>query len=71
MSEIIIEITSLLEIPFAYQKAIEVYKRGGEDEEYRDGQDQLWNASIELIRIDFQDNFRRTQYKCIFKVIES
>lgn len=62
---VIVCIESLLEIPGAFKQAITQY-RGG-DEDYND---DVWNAKIELKQINFEHNFRRSNYECVFEITE-
>jgi hypothetical protein len=59
-----ISIQSMMEIPLAYQRAIEEYK-GDEDNNYCD---DVWDAKIELKQINFERNFRRSNYECVFEI---
>lgn len=61
MSEIRIAIKSLHEIATAYSQAIEAYC-----EEMGD----CWGEIIRLKHIEFQSNFRRAEYICVFEVLE-
>lgn len=60
-----IEINSLHEIPMAYQMAIERFKNVLRENE---ADDDIWDGQIELLRVDFQDNFRRVKFNCVFKI---
>lgn len=62
---IVVPIESLSDIPQAFKKAIGMY-RGG-DEDYGD---DVWNAKIELKQINFERNFRRSNYECVFVITE-
>ncbi len=54
-----IEISSMMEIPLAYQKAIE---------KFQEQEDDVWDAKIELKQINFESNFRRSNYECVFEI---
>ena len=60
-----IPITNMLEIPLAFQKAIEEYRNG---ESSDDVDSSVWDAKIELRQINFEHNFRRSTYECEFVV---
>lgn len=54
-----IKIYSMLEIPTAYQKALD---------EWDDRNGDTWDAKIELQQINFENNFRRRTYECVFRI---
>lgn len=56
-----IEMGSVMEIPLSYDKAITKYIDDKDNAE-------IWNATIELLSINFQRNFRREEYVCNFKI---
>jgi len=58
-----IEITNMLEIPLAYAKAITEWR--GDDESFND---DIWDGKIELKQINFECNFRRSTYVCVFEI---
>lgn len=58
-----IRINSVLEIPLAYEKAIIEFRKDDEDW----GED-IWDAKIELKQINFEKNFRRSNYECVFVI---
>lgn len=66
--KIIVDIESMHEIPLAYAKAIEKFHT---NDEYRDKENDsgdVWDARIELKYINFEDNFRRSNYECVFEI---
>lgn len=64
-TRIVVSIESLLEIPQAYQKAISQYQ----DDEENYNRD-IWDAKIELKQVNFQKNFRRSEYECVFEITQ-
>lgn len=63
ISTIEVEMDSLSEINSSYKEAIRKYN------DQNDGAD-IWKAKIQLRHIDFQKNYRREIYTCIFEIVE-
>lgn len=61
-----INLDSLNDLNVAFNEAIQKYKVIIETETTSDC---IWDGSIKLIEIKFQDNFRRVEYIAIFEVI--
>lgn len=62
MKTVTVSIKTMSDIPNAYGLAIKKFK---EDEEC---ERDIWNATIKLRQINFQDNFRRSEYDCVFDI---
>lgn len=61
MKIILIPIESLTDIGIAYKEAIRIYCENNEN---------VWDAKIELKQINFEANFRRDTYECLFQITE-
>lgn len=54
-----VEIKSLAEIDQAYREAIALYV---------EDKGEVWSGKIRLLEIEFESNFRRSNYFCIFEM---
>jgi hypothetical protein len=62
MAIVKIRIENVLEIPLAYNRAIDFYQNDT-------GRD-IWDAKIELKQINFERNFRGSIFECVFEINE-
>jgi len=63
-----VELTSMLELPLAYDKAIEVFKESMAQSDETQYLSDIWDGTIKLLAVKFQDNYRRTERIAIFKI---
>lgn len=62
--KILIDIQYMMELPLAFSKAIEQYK------ENKDAGSDVFNGQIILVQINFESNYKHTNYECVFEITE-